>query len=100
MVVARFAATVRQTMASQLQVPLLPPSYNYRHKVQYHTRLRQRYHAHPRGPLYAMCLAPMQSVLDEAGGSRDDDEDEDDEAYGCDGDRGRGRCGAPVSADT
>lgn len=75
--VADFAATVRQTMASQLQVPLLPPPYNYRHKVQYHARLRHRYYAHPRGPLYAMCLAPMQPVLDAGGRNDADDEDYD-----------------------
>ena len=75
--VADFAAIVRQTMASQLQVPLLPPPYNYRHKVQYHARLRHRYYAHPRGPLYAMCLAPMQSVLDAGGRNDADDEDYD-----------------------
>ena len=66
-VVAIFAATVRQTMASQLQVPLVPPRYNYRHKVQYHAQLRHRYQAHPWGPIYAMCLVPRQPVLDAGG---------------------------------
>jgi 1-acyl-sn-glycerol-3-phosphate acyltransferase len=67
-----FAETVRSDMALKGNLPMLSPDYNYQHKLEYHGWLRKAFVSHHRGPIYAMCFAPMQKVYPRNG--EEDDE--------------------------
>ena len=67
-----FAETVRGDMALKGNLPMLSPDYKYQHKLNYHDCLRKAFLSHPRGPMYAMCFAPMQKVYPKYGAETDE----------------------------
>ena len=60
-------------MAKKGDLPMLTDTYNYKHKLHYHGKLRDAFVGHPKGPKYAMCFAPMQKVLADDNNSDDYD---------------------------
>ena len=63
-----FAEHVRSEMARRGNLPMVPPVYDYRHKLRYHAGLMRAFRSHPRGPKYAMCFEPMLPVFPEPPG--------------------------------